>query len=315
MNLNSANGARRRGWLIAGITILIFIDVVLSGLAFGSARPVFSGTPAPLPTFSSRPSPSPSRSASPTGTATAVKPAVSDGAGPRFLVPESPTDAWRSSGGACGSSTAVIERTSDGGLSWRRVSTDSFPAGRVLALGLSGSRVWSVVAGGAQCTPNYWSTATGTSWEPSVQALASAPYLDVDGRSVQLGQASDPVPCSVALRLAVRFDGSVALLCADGLWSRGASTHPWTKVGGPDVLDLASGRTGFLIAFSDPENCHGVAFGSLPSPLVQGALPNRIGCAAGAKAPVALASAGPVVWLWSADGTDVSQDGGQTWGH
>lgn len=314
MKFRSADGASRRIWMVIGVSALVLADVVLAVMAYISAHPPVAGSPSPIPRFSA-PAPAPVAETTAAPSASPQPTAPPEVAAGRYMIALSSTEAMRSQGGKCTGSASVVERTSDGGRTWTPAPSDQGTVQKVLALGLSGGQVWSVAAAGAQCAPAYWSMpAAGGPWEGSDAGLPHAAYVDQDGHTLHTGQeGAEHAPCEAVQRLAVRPDGAAAVLCADGIWGRSAAGTTWTHLAVSGVQDIAPGRAGYLLVYSDAQTCAGLAFGSLPAGFGPNAAPNAIGCIADAKGPVALTSSGATVWLWAGESIRTSPDGGSTW--
>lgn len=146
------------------------------------------------------------------------------------------TVAWRSSGGGdcLLGTTAVIERSTDGGSTWSRTPTSDLAIHDVLALAAeSATTVAMLATTGSDCTVRALRTTTGgASWSESPTS-DRLPYIDPQdhGRLVLSG-ASVASPCPVARQVAAS-GGTVLVLCSTGdAWYLGSGASPteWTAL-------------------------------------------------------------------------------------
>lgn len=318
-------GGSRRVWALVGVIVFLLADVALVGIALAATRPVDHGTPAPAPSFSSDPSVSTPAATSPAATspataspanappATAVPGAE---AAPRFLSAVSASEAWRATPGSCPGPDAVIERTTDAGVTWQALSTGKNAVHRVAALA-GASVVTSVVgASGNDCAVGFFSTFTnGQFWAPYPGNLGGASYIDPRDHAIvhtPVGPVS--APCDTALQVVTARDAATAVLCAGSVFER-TDHGSWASAQTPGVLALTTSDTGYTLAVAGVPGCPGVAIEALRSPLDADARPTMIGCATAVATPqaVTLSQSGRTLWLWSGDTVWISSDGGATW--
>lgn len=254
----------RRGltWSTVGLVVLAVATAVIVLAALRGTAPL----PAPRPSGSALASP-PAASATPDdeGQARDVR-----------LQPVEPLlaavdgrVAWRGSAGTCAGG-AVLERTSDGGATWRPVVA---PVATISALRLLGPSQVELVGAGpsgvadaAACTPGVWTSGdSGRSW--SGPDDASAVWYRDPQRAGQLHSPAGPVPnpCPDRDRPVVELAGLTAvdavLLCPGGSLYRTADAGArWARVADqPGAVAMAwqSPDTGWLLDLSD-ERCPSV---------------------------------------------------------
>ncbi len=223
------------GVTVAVVAIAAVVLVVLALLHSRGAAP--TGTPRPVPTFET---PQQS-SASPTPTATPSTP----GADERFLAIGTGA-MWRATAGGCGGSAPVIERSVDGGATWRDVTPTYRGIAQVLSLDpLAGDQAEVVAGMGPGCEVQALRTFTGGEfWEPYADVLAASTYLaPQDPASVvtPAGAVAAPCPTPWGLRSS---RGTVGLICDGTAYQRAGSA--WQPVG-TDAVAVAI-RDGAVVA-------------------------------------------------------------------
>lgn len=313
---------RRRRALVAGLVAFAAVDVLLVAAALtrggssdepgaAQSRPPASAT---LPTdTASSPSEAPEASPSPTAdAATVVAPA-------RLLSAVDARTAWRSTRGACPAGEApVLERTDDGGTTWRAVSIGAeAPSALDRVQAQDGASLFVVGTGGDGCEPVFAQTFTGgEAFRSYPDRLAASWYATaVDPGTVHSPAGTFPAPCATVTSLAVTDDSRAAVLCSDGQLRAtvdGAAT--WgAAVPAPGVTDLTAAAEGYLLAGLD-DDCDGVAVSSWST---TGGVLADVGCASGAvptdASQLAIAARGGSAWLWAGDDVLVSTDGGASW--
>ena len=313
---------RRRRALVAGLVAFAAVDVLLVAAAVtrggSSGEPGASGSSAPasvtLPSDTGSPAAPETPEASPEPTADAaavVAPA-------RLLSAVDSRTAWRSSRGACPAGEApVLERTDDGGTTWRsvQIGTDQ-PAALDRVQAQDAATVFVVGATAGTCEPVFAQTFTsGEAFRTYPDRLAASWYVAAAyPATVHSPSGAFAAPCAVVTSLAVTDDSRAAVLCADGqlrATADGAAT--WgAAVPAPGVVDLTASSTGYLLAGTGG-SCEGVAVSSWAA---TGGVLTDVGCASGAApaaGQLAVAARAGSAWLWSGDDVLVSTDGGASW--
>lgn len=306
----------RRRWIIAAVIGFLALDVMLVGIAFSMNQAGPQQEPGPIPTFGTGPAaePNASPSASPSPSATPEVAAIAPA--PRFLAAVSATEAWRASPGACPGTSAVIERSSDKGTTWKTLDTGNDAVHQIVSL-INANRTRASVIGpaGADCKVGFFTSFTqGQDWATYPDNLVDATYLDPsDPTKLHVGGEVQPAPCAKALQLRYN-DAATAVLCQDTVFER-TNTPSWTSVPVPGVLSIATSGSGYVLATSGAPGCAGVQIETLPSPMKADSTPRPVGCAASITAPdaVTVSQSGNSVWLWTGTTTLVSTDGGITW--
>jgi hypothetical protein len=303
--------------LIAMLVVLIVVNVVLLFLLFRPDRvltaqpsdkgPVDRGSPTatspPAATFS------PSASAHPT---TSVEPAPVQ----RLLVATSSKTAWRATAGDC-DDPGEIERSTDGGVSWKRivrtgpapiVQLGAEPSGNVFAIG--GMR--------QSCKALYMAyandgTVTTTTDNP-IDVWFPTP-TDRDEINGPGGTRATPCKGHVIGLAPVNLSRAL-VVCANGVaMSTRDSGKTWRELGRiPKTRAASAGNGRYWVARAD-EACDGVTVQSLTEgggSLTRG----RTRCAPGLDVTggqIAIDVTGGTIWLWSGNKIAISTDDGETW--
>jgi hypothetical protein len=315
---------RGRFAVFAGLAAFIALDVVLVAIAAHGVAAQPQQTPGPIPTFTSPATPFPEATPTATPTASAAPAASTSGAAP-FLSAVSATEAWRvtpvacSGDGAAKATSAKVERTTDGGSTWKTVDLGSNAVDDVVSLSAGSSRDVIVGGRGADCAvAASISYTNGQFWTSSPGDVASTAYLSPSDGSVHLSSGKVAAPCSTPEHV-IEGATQTVLLCSDGLEIRQPSGS-WTSLGlsGLVAIDPMAGE--FTVARTGVSGCSGLDIQSLVLPVVASSTPKNLGCATPAigagslsAANVSLASAGSNLWLWAGGATMVSSDGGVTW--
>lgn len=230
-------------WL-AGIAVAIVAigAVVLVVLALLHSRgEAPTGTPRPVPTFDAPQDSTASPTPTPTPTVTPPTP----GAGERFLAIGTGA-MWRATAGGCGGPAPVIERSVDGGATWRDVTPTYRGIAQVLSLDpLAGDQAEIVAGMGPGCEVQALRTFTGGEfWEPYADVLAASTYLAPQNPAsvvTPAGAVAAPCPSPWGLRSS---RGTVGLICDGTAYQRAGAA--WQPVG-TDAVAVAI-RDGAVVA-------------------------------------------------------------------
>lgn len=314
----SRSAGARRIWAVAGIAVFLLVDAALVAGALASNRPQTVGEAHPIPTFSSTlsptPTPTPVSTPTPTPPASAESPAAVAPA-PRVLVAVSGTDAWRSSGGSCTGADAVVEHSTDGGVTWTAASTSRYSVHTVFAMDANTARARLVGGIGDGCTAGGVQTFTkGSFWAAYPLSSGAPDYVDPSSHQLQLSTGPEKAPCTAPLQVAENENGgSAAALCEDGLYVR-AKTGSWKKAAVSDALALTVSGTGFTAAATGTGSCRGVGLVSVVASPDGAPDVTGTGCAEVTDtSQLAVAQSGTAVWLWAGSSVFVSNDSGATW--
>jgi hypothetical protein len=302
--------SRRRAWVYFAVAVFLIVDIALVVLALNSAHPgTPRGTPGPIPTFTPQaPIPTPS----PTTGALAV-PSM------RVLAALDTTTAWRAITGACPSTPASPELTTDSGVTWKK--TDATGPTKVTAIQriLVGGKALATMVGLKQsdCAPALIKTfVAGRSYAAFPDELASTWFVNpADRSSVHSPAGAFASPCYV-IALAPRDAKAAAVLCDDhtvNMTTDAAAT--WLKsVDAPGAVALAASDAGYVVAALGQVGCAGVQVTG-----VNASAASHPGCypikaaAESLATKVAVSAAGGTLWLWVGDSVVRSADNGATW--
>jgi hypothetical protein len=301
--------------LFGVIAVLIAVNLVLLFLLFRpdgflTARPS-QQDPGDSESSTATWSPTPDASTNPTPSSRSIEPVPVK----RLLLATSSKVAWRATVGNC-NTPGKIERSTDGGASWKRVvRTGPAP---IVRLGAEPSGDLFTIGGTRRsCSIRYVAYAgdgtVRTSNSPTNVWFPTPQNRDeINGPGGTKG-----TPCNRRAIALASLDLSRALvMCDDGTARRtGNSGKTWQVARIPDALTIAAGSGQYWTA-GVHEDCDGVTVQSLTeksASLTRG----RTHCAAGldvAAGQVAFdVTSDGTIWLWSGGRVVVSRDDGQTW--
>jgi hypothetical protein len=302
--------------LIGILSALIVVNVVLLFLLVRSdpaliARPSHQDTgDGGSPTAPSSPAPDASTNPTPSTRPIESVPAK------RLLLATSSKTAWRATVGDC-NTPGKIERSTNGGASWKRVvRTGPTP---IVRLGAEPSGDLFTIGGTrGSCSVRYVvyaedGTVTTSASPTNVWFPTPENRDEINGTG-----GTKKNPCNGhAIGLASLDLSRALVMCDDGTaMSTGNSGKAWRQVARiPNALAVAAGSGRYWVAAAH-EGCDGVTVQSLTEKT--GSL-TRGGprCAAGlevAAGQVAFDVTGDgTIWLWSGSRVVVSRDDGQTW--
>jgi hypothetical protein len=326
---DSSDQPKWRTWLIVGVALFLVIDVVVIALALAQNRtPADVSTSRPIPTFTDTPA---TPAAPGTGTDGSGSGSGGDGSGSgstaapgavddtlpatRFLAADNGTSAWRATQGSCPTGAGVIERTTDGGVTWVNVpaaSLDLRQIFRFTSLGASSAAV--VGTTGDRCTLEAFRTfSAGSTWSANAAELAAATYIDPAQPTVVQTPAGPVTPPCPNPRQVVPGTANLTVLCTDQLLSQQPG-GAWSSASVPGALAATSTSDGLTVVSTGVQACAGLSIATLPTDL-SGARLTPIGCLAAETSPaeVAISESMGSLWLWSNAASYVSPDGGATW--
>ncbi|WIB67963.1 hypothetical protein DEI93_02665 [Curtobacterium sp. MCBD17_035] len=312
-------------WLAAVVVVLVVVDVLLVTVALGRTAPGDNGRAAPIPTFSSvptatptatptaRPSASASATATPTPSATGT-PAAAGGGQRRFLSAVSASELWRATSGSCTGGDAVVERSTDGGATWKPTATGQYDVHTVAGI-VAGSVKTSIVAGtGADCTETELSSYTdGAYWAADSAALVSD-YVTSDSR-IHLSSGTAPSPCAAPTQI-LTTGSTTAVVCPGVLAVRQSAADDWVQVPVSGLVAATDTGSGFTLARTGRSTCDGVEVDTLTTAAaVAASKPTHVGCAPATttSGAVAIVQTDDRVAVWSGSQVLTSTDGGTTW--
>ena len=287
----------KRTLALVGLGFFALADVALIALALGAfdltgRADLDDAATRPMPTLSSSASPEPSQTAAPIPPASSVL---------RTLAVVDEQTAWRAERGDCGTQ-AVIEVTSDGGVSWTPTQPVTTEGHEVLWLWAQDEDyAQAAVTAGDSCEVTGIRTFTaGNFWQLNAAVLADAVYLASDGSLVSPSPVT--APCDAPVDLAERGD-ALAVLCADGTLHESLDGAAWTQTSVPGAIAVADAGEGYVAAVRQLDGCEGIALVSISSAAItSGASASEArSCVAGAVDPAAtvLETSSDAVWLWS----------------
>ncbi|MFI8594005.1 hypothetical protein ACIGCK_06185 [Microbacterium sp. NPDC078428] len=247
--------------IVAALAVVVLV-LALVALDRGTGDEHPEGT-ASTP-IEAEPSPSGEPSAEPTPTATPLEPV--ERAQERFLAEGSEGVLWRAVAGSCAEGIApVIERSTDGGLTWNDVTPLYRDIRQVAALSpLAGTQAEVVASLGDDCETQLMRTFTqGRFWEPYPDELAAASYIEpADAATVVLGGEPVAAPCAQARSLAAQ-EGTAALVCDAEVFTWDGAD--WAAAGIADAVAVTLADS-VPVAVTRAPGCGGLQVGSTCTP-------------------------------------------------
>jgi hypothetical protein len=302
-------------FLIGVLAVLIVVNVVLLFLLFRpdrvlTARPSHQDTgDGGSPTATS--SPAPDASTNPTPSTRPIEPVPVK----RLLLAISSKTAWRATVGDC-NTPGKIERSTNGGVSWKRVvRTGPTP---IVRLGAEPSGDLFTIGGTRRnCSVRY--VAYGDDGTVTTSASPTDVWFPTpeDRDEINAPGGTKKSPCNGhAIGLATLDLSRALVMCDDGTAvSTGNSGKTWQQVALiRNTLAVTAGNDRYWVAGTH-DDCDGVTVQSLTEKsgsLSRGPTQCAPGLDVGAG-QVAMAVAGDTVWLWSGDRVAVSTNNGRTW--
>jgi hypothetical protein len=293
--------------LTAVLAMLIAVNVVLLFLLFRPDRGLTAQPADQGPTFAS-----PSASTTPTPSTRPVEPAPVE----RLLLAMSAKTAWRATVGDC-DTPGEIERSTNGGASWKRI----IPTGPAPIVRLGAEPSGNVFAiGGARQSCSYRYVAYTI--DGAVTASTNSP-VDLwfptprDRDEINGPGDTKATPCEGHVVGLAPLDLSRALVVCDNgaAISTRNSGKTWRQVARiPNTLAIAADSDRYWIA-GVHEGCDGLTV----QPLAEegGSLTRgRTRCASGLNVvggQVAIDVSDGTIWLWSGNRIAISTDDGETW--
>jgi hypothetical protein len=302
--------------LVLVLTLLIAVNVVLLFLLFRSDRALTAqpGDQDPVDRGSPLATQSPAATSSPS--APGHKTTSEQAPVERLLVATSSKTAWRATAGDC-DNPGEIERSTDGGVSWKRivrtgpapiVQLGAEPKGNVFAIG--GMRQSCKALYMAYANDGTLTTTTDNPIDVWFPTPTNRDEINGPGRT-------RATPCKGHVIALAPVNLSRALLvCANGVaMSTRDSGKTWRQLGRiPKARAATAGNGRYWLARVD-EACDGVAVQSLTEGRVS-LTRGRTRCAPGldgARGQVAIDVTGGTIWLWSGNKIAISTDDGETW--
>jgi hypothetical protein len=211
-----------------------------------------------------------------------------------------------------------LERSTDGGKTWKRAAASSLAP--IVRLGIDGAgNLYTIGGTGQDCSTHYTAySAAGEVAESTGNPLNVWFPRPKDPDQVYGPGGTKAAPCEDAhvVGMASLNTADALLVCSNGLLMTSAdSGKSWEEADElPGTMAVGSGQGRFWVA-GEGKNCDGVAVRALTvsdGEVSRG--PTR--CAPASKVTaggVALDVSGDTVWLWAGNKVRRSTDGGRTW--
>ena len=311
------NHPARRRWLIGGLAVFLLFDAGLVFFALTATKPASSAGTVIEPVETDPSAAEPAEIEPPVVEPVETTPTVTP---TRLLTALDASTAWRASSGACPSTSADPELTTDSGTTWESfdasIETD---ASSILAMTVvDDTEVSLVTLDLADCAPQLVSTfVAGNQWKAYPERAAAAWYVDPSTPDTVHSPSGDAVaPCATVTTFAATDDSSAAVLCTDAtVFTTQDAGETWSApTSVPGAAALAASTDGYQVAVSNPISCVGA---SLVKVSEDGVLDATSGaCLTGTvnsgETAVSVAEDG-TIWLWAGDAFARSTDGGASW--
>jgi hypothetical protein len=306
---------------LAVLVILVAVNAALIAVLLWSQRQVTVEPAGQLPitsTAQASPAQAESPSASPSPSPSSEPPTDEKVVVPtRLLVATSATKAWRATVGDC-KKHGLVERSADGGKSWRRAVKPIL--GPIVQLGVeSNGNLYTVGGAGADCSIRYVSYST----DGAIAAQTGTPRGiwsrdPKDSDQIQGPGSARATPCKRQhiVGLAPSSTSEALIICTDGsvmvTSDSGKSWRAADELVGAMAVGAGGGR--FWVA-GRGQNCDGIAIRSF---LFTAEKLSRDSSLCVADLPVipgkiAIDISGKAIWLWAGKKIQVSTDTGGTW--
>jgi hypothetical protein len=316
---------KRRILPLAVLVLLVAVNAFLIGLLLRSQSGV-TAEPTGQLTISSLPT-EPAASSPAQGDSSSVSPTPEPSSSPsndqevavstRLLLATSAKKAWRATVGDC-QKVGRVERSVDGGKSWRRTVDPAL--GPLVRLGVeSGGKLYVLGGSGKDCSIRYVSYSTDGAIAAQTDNPHGVWYRDPkDPDRIQGPDSARATPCKEqhVVGLASLSRSEALLVCTRGsamvTSDSGKSWKGAAELVG--TMAVGAGRGRYWVA-GEGENCDGIAVRSLS--FTGGRLSNgRSLCIAGLTVTpgrIAIDVTGKAIWIWAGDKVQVSTDAGRTW--
>jgi hypothetical protein len=300
---------------VALIVLLFRPDPALNAqpaVTASSARSSASVNETPSPTsISESSSPEPSVSRKSTPSASSVEPSPPQ----RLLFAMSENTAWRATVGDC-NTPGTLERSTDGGTSWKRVVRTGLAP--IVRLGQTASDLYTVGGVGRHCSSRYVAYAADGKVTESTNSPVDIWFPTASDRDEVNGPGDTKSrPCKDHIIGLASLSLSRALVvCANGsAMSTVNSGKDWREVTRlPGTLAVASGDGRYWLA-GVTTKCEGITVRPLNvkgSRASEGA--NRCLPVTGVESgQVALDVSGDAIWVWTGSQVQISKDKGRSW--
>jgi hypothetical protein len=233
----------------------------------------------------------------------------------RLLLAMSSKTAWRATVGDC-NTPGVIERTTNGGVSWERVRMGPAP---IVTLGLEPSGDLFTIGGTrGSCSLRYVAYATDGTVTASTTSVVNMWFPSPKDRDEISGPGGTrATPCNGHVVGFAPFNLSRALVaCDDGdAMSTRDAGKTWRHVAGiRNTVAIAAGNGAYWLA-GTAADCDGITVRSLT---INGANSSQgvSRCAPAddvTQGQVAVHVSGDAIWIWAGSQVHVSPDSGRSW--
>jgi hypothetical protein len=308
----------RRAWLMAGLAALILVDIVLVAFALfpdvmqGVAQERSTPGKSSLATKADEPVEAPAVIAPVSAPPTRLITAVDD------------SSAWRTTTGECPASRAILERTVDGGATWRQYPLAPLVDVRsVTRIEASDSSYISVIGRrGPDCSAILAATYTGgRDWKEFPAQLADAWFVDPTNRAtIHTARAERTAPCDTIVSVAIVGADETAVLCSTQMMFRSSDGGLTWDAGVlvPGAASLDDMDREIVVATTGQPGCAGVQMRSIGTASAGGASDTPLGCVVLDPARIlpgetAVSFGADSLWLWAGDVVVRSLDRGVTW--
>ena len=255
-------------------------------------------------------SPSPSTKSSPSPTADVIP-------SKRLLFAASDREAWRATVGDCKTS-GTVERSTDGGTTWRRAVESGLAP--IVRLGLDeAGNIYTIGGTGQECSTLYAAyTTDGAVAETTDNPMNLWFSRPKDRDQIYSPRNNKAAPCDAShvVGMSSLTVSEALVICTDGsAMVTSDSGESWEEADQlPGTMAVGSGGGRYWIA-GIAAKCDGISVRSLASS--KGELtPGPSRCAPASKVTagrVAIDVSDKTIWVWAGQKVRTSTDGGETW--
>lgn len=307
--MNRGRPSRSTGGLIVTLLVgvLAVTAVLLAIFALRvPASPDAGKVPGPIPTWgatsTSNPTPAPAATNQPVA------------ANPQYLSMYDGSLGIRATVGSCTGAPAVVQRTTDGGATWKPVAFDGADIRQVLGLDFVSETQINVIGAAADCVPTVVTSFTGGEfWQSYPEQIGTATFVQpTDSTRIRSSGTDLIAPCPVSELQSV--GQSLVALCSDGtlrmLSTSTSSSTSWRTIGGEQVLAIGASSATSFVAVTADTSCSGVELRSVD---ISSGATSDLACVATSPTDATVDFASGSAFYWSDKSFLMSNDGGITW--
>ncbi|TFC91997.1 hypothetical protein [Cryobacterium sp. TMT4-31] len=319
-NRKNHNNPARRRLLVIALAVFLLVDVGLVAFALTATKPASSaGTVAAVPTSSPEtvePAVTPTPTVEPVDTTPTLTVAPT-----RVIAALNETTAWRALTGACPTTAAAPEITTDSGVNWEAFNAATETgATSILSIDVVDDAEASLITlDDIACAPQVVTTfVAGDAWRLYPERVAAEWYIDPStSGTVHTPTGDVAAPCAAVATLAALDNARAAVLCLDAsvvtTQDGGFSWSAPSSIPGAAAITATAG--GYAVAVVNPTGCVGAVLVNISenAEFDSTASGTCFSSAVNAGETALSAADDGTIWLWVGDSFARSLDGGASW--